>query len=566
MRKIYTSILSLSVAVVVAAGTLTPALVRAWGDSDNGRPSYTLEQINRGELGNKITFNSISDNKKIGNEKNFVAAKVAGATVETWNANTINVKDGETYTIRLYVHNNNPKGMQAIAKNVKATFSIPTTVAKSQTIIGYLDSSNASPTRYWDEVVLNASENVYLEYVDGSARYVNAKLGTVKLPNSIVTSNGALLGYDKLDGNIPGCYQYDGVVMIDVRVHNSVAAKVAKTVRIKGTKTWGESVNAKIGDEVEYQIEYVNLLASQVNNVMIRDVLPANVEYVKDSTYLYNAAYQSGVLLKDNTLTTDGINIGSYTAKGNAYVRFTGKVVDKSLACGSNQLVNWASATINKDVYKDDASVMVTKECKKEEDPVTKISKMVRIKGTTKWMESVSANIGDEIEYKIEYSNLSNAKVSDVMLKDTLPANVAYVKGSTYLYVGNDTKGKKMGDTITTTGLNIGNYEGKVTATVQFTAKVVNKSLECGSNKLVNWASVTVNKKTYKDDASTTVKRDDDTCKPAPDPDPDPEPEPDPDPVVIISTGPETIVTGAIGAGSVVTAAGYFIASRKKLM
>jgi uncharacterized repeat protein (TIGR01451 family) len=348
--------------VVIATGTLAPVAVQAWGDSNNGRPSYTLEQINKGALGNKITFNSIS-NSKIGDEKNFVGAKVAGTNVDTWNADTINVKDGETYTIRLYVHNNNPNGVDAIAKNVKATFSLPTTVAKSHTIIGYLDSSNATPSRYWDEVTLKANEDIYIEYVDGSARYVNNKLGTVKLSNNVITS-GALLGYDKLDGNIPGCYTYDGVVMIDVKVHSSVAAKVSKTVRIKGSadKTWKESVEAKVGDEVEYQIEYVNLLSSQVDNVMIRDVLPTNVEYVNNSTYFYSASYQSGILINENTLTTTGINIGSYSPKGNAYVRFTGKVVNKTLACGTNQLVNWASATVNKNVYKDDASVVVVKD------------------------------------------------------------------------------------------------------------------------------------------------------------------------------------------------------------
>ena len=430
MSKLSNAILGVTAATVITAAVLSPVIVNAWGDSSNGRKSYTIAQIENGDLGDTITFNSIS-NSKIGDEKNFVGAKVAGANVDTWNANTINVKDGETYTIRLYVHNNSPKGKQAIAKGVKATFSIPTTVAKSQTIIGYLDSSNATPNRYWDEVTLNASENVYLEYVEGSAKYTNAKMGTVKLPNEVITS-GATLGYEKLNGEIPGCFEYDGVVTIDVKVHSSVAAKVSKTVRLKGTKTWSESVVAKVGDEVEYQIEYVNLLSEQVKDVMIRDVLPTNVEYVKDSTYLYNSNYQSGVLLKDNTLTTTGINIGSYNAKGNAYVRFTGKVVDKSIACGSNQLVNWASATVSG-------------------------------------------------------SSVKNA--------------------------------------------------------------------------------------VYKDDASVLVKKDDESCKtptptpPTPTPTPTPPtPTPEPTPTTIVSTGPETIVTGALGAGAMVTTLGCYIASRKKLM
>ncbi len=425
MNKVFKSVLSVSAAAVMLAATLTPVIVNAWGDSDNGRPSYTLAQINNGDLGDTITFNSIS-NGKIGDEKNFVGAKVAGATVDTWNANTINVKDGETYTIRLFVHNNSPKGMDAIAKNVKATFSIPTTVAKSQTIIGYIDSSNAKPGRYWDEVTLNASENIYLEYVDGSAKFNNNK-GTFKLPNEVITS-GATLGYTSMNGEIPGCYEYSGVVTIDVKVHSSVAAKVSKQVRLKGTKTWSESVKAKVGDEVEFQIEYVNLLSETVKDVAIRDVLPTNIEYVNGSTYLYNASHQDGVLLEGDHLTKNGIVIGNYGPKGNAYVRFTGKVVDKTMACGDNQLVNWASATVSG-------------------------------------------------------SSIKNA--------------------------------------------------------------------------------------VYKDDASVMVNKDDETCKEKPTPTPTPTPTPDnpgETPTTIVSTGPETIVTGAIGAGAVVTTLGYYIASRKKLM
>ena len=130
-----------------------------WGDSDGGRPSYTIGQIDSGVLGDTITFNSISDGK-IGDEKNFVAAKVAGAEVEYWNANSIEVQDGETYTIRLYVQNNNPNRESAVAEDVKATFSLPTTVSRKQIIIGYLDSSNAHPTRYWenDRTVSEKSE------------------------------------------------------------------------------------------------------------------------------------------------------------------------------------------------------------------------------------------------------------------------------------------------------------------------------------------------------------------------------------------------------------------------
>ncbi|MBR2658752.1 DUF11 domain-containing protein [Candidatus Saccharibacteria bacterium] len=359
MNKIYTSILAAAATAIVATAVIAPASVNAWSDSANGRPSYTIAEINAGKLGDTITFNSIS-NGNIGNEKNFVGARVASNTSGNWEGDTINVKDGETYTIRIYAHNNSPKGTAKIAEGVKATFSIPSGVSKSHTIIGYLDSSNATPNRYWDEVALTSSDEFYLEYVSGSAAFTNGKLGTVKLPDSII-STGATLGYDKLDGKIPGCFEYTGTATIQVKVHKAVSSKLSKVVRLKGATDWSESVAAKVGDEVEYQIEYKNLLSNPVDNVIIRDFLPENMEYVKNSTYLFNAKFPSGAKLDQNTVATTGVNIGGYAAGANAFVRFTAKVVDKSLKCGDNQLINWANSTVNNAVSRDDASVMVKK-------------------------------------------------------------------------------------------------------------------------------------------------------------------------------------------------------------
>ena len=364
MNKVYKTILSVAAAAIVGGATLVPANVLAWGDSAGGRQVYTIEQINEGALGDKITFNSIT-NGKIGDERNFVGAKISGTT--SVKDNEISVEDGKAYTIRLYVHNNSPFGVDKTAEDVTVSFALPTTVGKSHTVVGYINSSNATPERYWDEVKLVSDDDFYIEFVDGSARYTNTKLGTVPLSNEVITS-GAKIGYSGLNGKIPGCFAYDGEVTIEVIVHKAASSKLSKTVRIKGTKEWKESVDAKIGDEVEYQIEYKNLTSETVNNVMIRDILPKNMEYVKDSTYLYNANHQSGVQVVENTLTTTGINIGSYATKGNAYIRFTAKVVNNTLACGDNQLVNWANVTVNSEVTgKDDASVMVNRVCETPE-------------------------------------------------------------------------------------------------------------------------------------------------------------------------------------------------------
>ena len=188
-----------------------------WGDSDNGRQSYTIDQINSGALGDTITFNSISDGL-IGNEKNFVAAKVSGKKVDFWNADSIEVNDGETYTIRLFVHNNSPKGQEAVARDVRVTFSLPVEISNEQTIIGYLDSTNAQPSRYWDGVTLISDHSFYIEFVEGSARFNNNIYNEMSLDNNIIIK-GVPIGYDAMNGEIPGCYEYSCVVTIDVLVH-----------------------------------------------------------------------------------------------------------------------------------------------------------------------------------------------------------------------------------------------------------------------------------------------------------------------------------------------------------
>lgn len=372
MSNISKSVFGVASAVIISGASLAPVAVMAWGDSAGGRPSYTIEQINNGILGDKIVFNSISDGK-IGHEFNFVGAKLKTDTGSTWSANEIAVEDGKTYTVRLYVHNNSPLGEEAIAENVRANFVIPSTISNSQTIVGYLHSSNADPQHYWDEVKLVSDENFTIEYVSGSAKYTNA-IHKFALSDEVITSSeGVLLGYDSLDGRIPGCFHYDGQVTIDVKVKKEttsvVSSKISKTVRIKGSddKTWKESVEANVGDEVEFQIEYVNLSSEMVDAVFITDILPKNLQYVAHSTMLYNSNYQQGISVVDETLTTTGINIGAYNPNGNAYVRFTAKVVDETLTCGHNKLVNWANVTVEGITDKDDASVAVDKVCEPDQ-------------------------------------------------------------------------------------------------------------------------------------------------------------------------------------------------------
>lgn len=384
---------SFATAAVVATlgAAVAPTLVSAWGDNSglpNMRPSYTLEQIDKGVLGDKITFNSISNDPTIGDEKNFVSARKYNDTdlSHPWRDNDITVEDGGEYVIRMYVHNNSPKGYNAIAKDVRSFFKVPGTSAKSVRVVGYLDSSNATPTEYWDQVNFNSDTAFHLEYVSGSAKITNNILKDGKatgqtrdtaLSDEIVTnSKGVLIGSESLNGEIPGCYDFSAMVTIRVKAYFDRDYTVATKVRLVGDadKTWKKEVDAKEGDKVEFQINYTNTGKTTQRNVIIDDDLPTNLKYVEGTTKLYDGLYPTGTILTNNSITGDGIIIGDYTAGSNALIRFQAEVVDEDFTCGKFILHNWGRATVGQTVIQDSAAVNVQLAyCPDPEEPATPV-------------------------------------------------------------------------------------------------------------------------------------------------------------------------------------------------
>lgn len=298
MKKLQ-KMLMLTVLIVALGMLLCPERCSAWGDSGGGRPSYTTEQIDQGVLGDKIVFNSISDGV-IGDEKNFVGARentgINAGKDNVWNGNDINVENGKEYLVRLYAHNNNPKGMDAVAENTHVSFSLPMDSAKEIEINGFINADNVEPQEYWDHVIFHSDTAFHLEYVYGSALLENnifdRNEGGLQLSDDIVkaASGGTLIGYDKMDGRIPGRYQHDAFITIRVKVIYDTDFQVKNQVRIKGAadQTWKDQIEAKVGDELEFRMEYINTSDDVQKNVVIQDIFPENLEYVSGSILLYN--------------------------------------------------------------------------------------------------------------------------------------------------------------------------------------------------------------------------------------------------------------------------------------
>ena len=397
----------ISGSVLVAA--VAPALVWAWGPS---RPSFTIEKP-----ADYITFNSITNNPVIGgDEKDFVGIREVGSNTK-W-TNNMKVQNGKEYYVRMYVHNNAASNLNLVAENVVAKLNVPTTTAKNVTVQGQISASNAKPNTVWDEATFSSDNDFNLAYVAGSALFENNGMGTTKLPDSIVNNTGAKLGYDKLDGKIPGCFQYAGYVTVKVKAQvnqpqEKTDINLAKTVRNKtnGEKTWVETVNAKSGDTVQFQIHAKNTGSAGIQNLVIRDILPKGLNYVAGTTKLYNTSNPKGLKVSDNIIQNSGINIGSYQPNGDAFIRFDATVsAEKDLpVCGENTLTNIAQASDQKIVKNDTASVKVAKKCETPKNPVYKC-------------EALSLNIVRKDEKQITY--VADTKYS---IKDTEFTGTKYV-------------------------------------------------------------------------------------------------------------------------------------------
>lgn len=396
-KRVYAA---LAIAVAVVA---VPAGLLAWGP---GRATFTIAHP-----ASYVTFNSITDNPNVGDERNFVGIRENG-TSGLWQDSQA-VQEGKSYVVRLYVHNNAADNLKLVAQNVKASVNLPTNTAKSIEVQGFINSSNAKPTEVYDHATFTSDQNFNLAYVPGTLKYYNNANGNgFTIPESIFTNSGASLGYDKMDGKIPGCFQYAGYLTFIVKPQ--FAAKpdfsAEKLVSKHGENKWVDNYAAQPGETVDYLLEYKNTSTIQEDNVTFRDTLPANMSYVPGSTMYGNSKFPSGTKASDN-VTTTGINVGSYAPGANAWVIFSAKVADKDkLPCGKTDLVNKVNVTTGQGGSKDDtATVTTNKTCEPEKVTACNLD-------TKKIEQNVDKSKIDNIHYTLDLEKCKPVDDKDIQV------------------------------------------------------------------------------------------------------------------------------------------------------
>ncbi len=341
------------ISVLVAALAFTPVLA---GTASAYGPERTTYKMN--EPADVVTFNSITDNPALGDERNFVRVMEVGADKY---ADEVQVKPGKEYEVYIYYHNNakstlNQSG-KGIARGVKVQTNFPTTVlpGKKETIKGRISATNATPQEVWDEAFMTSVEKVTLRYKVGSATILNStKTNGRVLSTNLFSATGTYIGSNDLDGLLPGCAEWSGRIVYRL-VAEASGATLDKKVSTDGNN-FAEKVTVKSGDVVTYKIEFKNTGNVDLTNVTFSDIFPAGLTLVPDSVKLVNAAHKNGIKLDNNALLGQGYNTGLYGAGATATVTYQAKVAEDYC---SDDLLNKAKVGYDGGELSDGAAVHI---------------------------------------------------------------------------------------------------------------------------------------------------------------------------------------------------------------
>jgi hypothetical protein len=253
LRLITIAVLVIAIVGVMNFGNAMAQVVTyQWG------PNRTTYNYNSSDDYGSLTgpaFDSYTNLSTYGDERSFLTAIPSNSSYANyyWNTN-IKVTPGETILLQIYVDNvanvatnSASYGYIGIAKNTRVRFFIPKGQAEGFNVDGYISADNAIPHRVYSTTYIysESSEAISLQYIRGSARIYNYyELGAFKngaaMPDTVVsrTGAGALIGYNKLDGILPGGFDSSELIRIKVKILQGTVVLAPNTVTANILPQW----------------------------------------------------------------------------------------------------------------------------------------------------------------------------------------------------------------------------------------------------------------------------------------------------------------------------------------
>ena len=369
MNRKHLSIKTTIGGIIATAFALVPfCSTSAWGPE---RTTYTVEAP-----APYATFNSITNNTAIGDERNFVRIGEAGSTDPY--RDEIEIVPGKEYEVYIYYHNdaasNTNSAGYGIATNTKVSSAYPTilNVGERGMISGIVSWSYVTPSEpnnaktgtVWDEAyVTTKTDGVVLRYKTGSAVIHNggATNGSV-LPTALFTKEGTPIGFNKLTGTLPGCAEYSGHITYTL-IAEKTDISFDKQVSLDG-ENWSQNVTAEPGEYVTYKVTFKNTGNTKLTNVIFQDSHDEGLSLRPGSVKVFDVNNVDGKEIND-ILDISGYNVGDVAPGALVQVIYQAKVSDDVKTCGRT-LKNTITVKYDSTETKtDDASVTVkcVKDC-----------------------------------------------------------------------------------------------------------------------------------------------------------------------------------------------------------
>jgi conserved repeat protein len=356
----------LSVGAVLGLGVHdVNAESRAWGPE---RPTYTWQTP-----ADHVTFNSITDNPSIGDERNFVRIKKYGTNDKY--RDSIDLEVGAEYEVGIWYHNDASANLNAsgkgMANNVRLRMEAPGKVngGHAGEIKGIISSTNATPVEVWDTAYVHTKSTVLLRYVANSATLHNhgTANGQILSSEAMFGKEGAKLAHSINHwGDIPGCNEYAGYVTYRFKV-DQAAFDISKTVSKEKDANYVEKITVKPGEVLDFKIDYKNTGTINQQSIIAYDHMPKGLNYVSGTSFFKTSFNATGNFVSDK-LFNGGINLGDFAPNDSMSLTYKVEVSkdEKIFPCGDTKVYNNASiATANGTGY-DKVEITVHRDCKTE--------------------------------------------------------------------------------------------------------------------------------------------------------------------------------------------------------
>lgn len=379
-------------------------------------------------------------------------------------------------------------------------------------------TNQAINTKVWD----NLSSR--FEYIPGSATIDGSSLGaevvgnkaslgdllsgavkTIKFRARISSSSSFYVGknflrsYGYVDADI--CAVKSSIVTVVVTKKTASLAVVSSSSSLglsinklarnitKKSNSWSNTIYASPGDEIEFSIKIKSTKEDDIS-VRVEDTLPPKMYYISDSTTVDGNYQSDGITTKNVYLAyvyrnlTKEIKFRVRIAPESEFNFYPISLVNEASAWGNEgkEISDTAKIIVN---HPSQSSVKGVSIVVGRDIAVTKTGHNVSEKQSS-WLDSFSANPGDEVEFLIKVSNIGDTDANNVKVLDNLPAKISIIGGSTTI------DGVSWGGDVIGGGLNLGTIKKGVTKTIKFRAQI-NSSSEFGaaSTTLINSVFVT---------------------------------------------------------------------------